>query len=481
MMHGFARTLWLTAFWILGVLFSDPLSSVWGSSPMGFPDHPSSASIPETRSEDPIGSVVPLPPDMWPGESGISSHNPVFLSQTPLSEWTRQFSKNGAGEDFASGIVTSSGRVFAVSTTGHVEALDGSSGRSLWHVRLEAPVHAPMILSKRILYVVSSTPSITLEHLLVYTRTRHLLRGDGSERIWALSQRSGRILWTHQISGAVLGSPLLEPHTVALATGSGHLLFLSRQDGHTVVDLPVSDGSFGWASPLDSSDALYLAQENPPMIDRVGKSPLKTDWRFALSKTRTYDRFFIGGPVLTSQGVATVFRKRDSGEWVLVSLDPVTGRILWTLSLSDSSRDVPEEMLTLVEANGVLYVPVPEKGNLLAVSDRGQLLWKTHIGGSPHTGGTAVGRLLFVPLPSGHIVAIDRKNGQKIHEWKGKSPLGPRSLALIGSMIIFADRDGNVRAMDLSILGEKADLLSRTPFLKTKEPLKDVVRGKPNE
>jgi outer membrane protein assembly factor BamB len=138
-------------------------------------------------------------------------------------------------------------------------------------------------------------------------------------------------------------------------------------------------------------------------------------------------------------------------------------------------------MLTLVEANGVLYVPVPEKGNLLAVSDRGQLLWKTHIGGSPHTGGTAVGRLLFVPLPSGHIVAIDRKNGQKIHEWKGKSPLGPRSLALIGSMIIFADRDGNVRAMDLSILGEKADLLSRTPFLKTKEPLKDVVRGKPNE
>ena len=481
MKHGFTRILWLTAFWTLGVLFPGQISPVWGSSPMGFPDDPSSSRIPETRSEDPIGSVVPLPPDTWPAESGNPFHNPVFLSQTPLSEWTRQFSRNGAGEDFSSGIVTSSGRVFAVSTTGHVEALDVSSGRSLWHVRLEAPVHAPMILSKRILYVVSSSPSITLDHLLLYTRTRHLLRGDGSERVWALSQRSGRILWTQKISGAVLGSPLLEPHTIALATGSGHLLFLSRQDGHIVVDLPVSDGSFGWTSPLDSSDAIYLAQENPPMIDRVTKSPLKTDWRFALSNTTTYDRFFIGDPVLTGEGMATVFRKKDSGAMVLVSLDPVTGRILWTLSLSDSSKDIPEEMLTLVDADGVLYVPLPEKGDLLAVSDSGQLLWKSHIGGSPHTGGTAVGRLLFVPLPSGHIVAIDRKSGQKVHEWKGKSPLGPRSLSLIGSMIFFADRKGEVRAMDLSTLGEKADLLSRTPFLNAKGPLKDVVKGKPNE
>lgn len=483
MMNPIIRVLWMSGFWILGALASGQVDPVMGSSPLGFPS-PDNASAPSTsdlRSEGKNGQVVLLPPFSWPGDSGSPFHNPVFASQAPLSEWVSRFSQNGVGEDFSSGIVTSSGRVFAVSTSGHVEAIEGSSGRSLWHVRVEGSVYAPMILSKRTLYVVTSNPSITLGNLLVYTRTRHLLRGDGSERIWALSQRSGRVLWTRKLSGAVLGSPLLEPHTIALATGSGHLLFLSRQDGHKVVDLSVSDGSFGWSSPLDRSDAIYVAQENPPMIDRVGKFPLKTDWRFALSSTRTYDRFFIGGPVLTRTGVASVFRKKNSGEMILVSLDGVTGKILWTLPLSETSGEAPEEMLTLVSSDGVLYAPVPEKGDLLAVSESGNLLWKTHVGGHPHTGGTAVGRLLLVPLPSGHIVALDRTSGEKVHEWAGKAPLGPRSLPVIGSMIFFADREGEVRAMELSSLGEKADLLSRTPFLKGKNPLKDVVSGSPDE
>jgi outer membrane protein assembly factor BamB len=451
------------------------------SSPLGFPGNNPSPSMNEAASEGDGGSVVPLPPEIWPGESALPSHNPVFVSTVPLSEWSRQFARDGVPEDFFSGVVTASGRIFVASRSGHLEALAASSGKSLWHVRLEAPVNTPMILSKKTLYVVSSTPSITLGHLLFYTRTRHLLRGDGSERIWALSQRSGRVIWSKGLPGAVLGSPLLEPHTIALATGSGHLVFLSRQDGHMVVDLPVSEGSFGWASPLDRPDAIYLAQENPPMIDRVGKSPLKTDWRLALSNTRTYDRFFIGGPVSTSAGIAGVFRERGTGRMILVSIDGVTGKILWTRSLSETSPETPEEMVSMVSSDGILYVPVPEKGDLFAVSERGELLWKTHVGDHPHTGGTAVGRLLFLPLPSGHIAALDRMNGEILHVWAGKAPLPPRSLPVIGSMIFLSDRSGDVRAMDMSSLGEKADLLSRTPFLEPRKTSGDVVRGMPDE
>lgn len=480
-MTKLTRIFWMAGVWIMGTLFPVQMDAARASSPIGFPGSNSSSSIPETSPEGRTSSVVSLPPRLWPGESSSSSHNPVFVSRASLSEWSRQFSTNGVPEDFSSGIVTSSGRVFAASRSGNVEALDASSGKSLWNLRLEGPVNAPMILSKRTLYVLTSTPSITLEHLLFYIRTRHLLRGDGSERIWALSQRSGRILWTRKLPGAVLGSPLLEPHTIALATGSGHLIFLSRQDGRMVVDLPVSRGSFGWASPLDKTDAIYLAQDNPPMIDRIGKSPLKTDWRFALSRTRTYDRFFIGGPVSTTAGMATVFREKDSGRLILVSIDGVTGKILWTLSLSDTSVESPEEMVNMVFADGVLYVPVPEKGDVLAVSENGQSLWKTHVGDHPHTGGTAIGRLLFLPLPSGHIVALDRMNGEKVHEWAGKAPLGPRPLPVIGSMVFIADRKGDMRAMELSSLGEKADILSRTPFMRHKERLKDIVKGSPDE
>jgi outer membrane protein assembly factor BamB len=248
-----------------------------------------------------------------------------------------------------------------------------------------------------------------------------------------------------------------------------------------VVDLPVSGGAFGWASPLDKPDAIYLAQENPPMIDRIGKSPLKGDWRFALSETRTYDRFFIGGLLSTPTGVVSVFREKGSGRLILVSIDGATGKILWTLSLSETSADVPEEIVNMVSSDGVLYVPSPEKGDILAVSMDGQLLWKTHVGDHPHTGGTAIGRLLFIPLPSGHIVALDRLNGQKVHEWVGKAPLGPLPLPVIGSMVFLADRRGVIQAMDLSSLGEKADLLSRTSFLKPKDPSMDIVGGRPGE
>jgi len=480
-MKRVTRMLWIAGVWIVGTLSLGRLDVSQASSPLGYPGSAPRISVSGPGPEVKTGTVISLPPETWPGESAFPSHNPVFISRVPLSEWSRRFSQNGVPEDFASGIVTASGRVFAVSRSGIVEALDGSDGKSLWTRNLDGPVNAPLILSKRTLYVVRSSPSITLEHLLFYTRTRHLLRGDGSDRIWALSQESGQILWTRALPGALLGSPLLEPHTIALATGSGHLIFLSRLDGHVVVDLPVSGGAFGWASPLDKPDAIYLAQENPPMIDRIGKSPLKVDWRFALSETRTYDRFFIGGLLSTPTGVVSVFREKGSGRLILVSIDGATGKILWTLSLSETSADVPEEIVNMVSSDGVLYVPSPEKGDILAVSMDGQLLWKTHVGDHPHTGGTAIGRLLFIPLPSGHIVALDRLNGQKVHEWVGKAPLGPLPLPVIGSMVFLADRRGVIQAMDLSSLGEKADLLSRTSFLKPKDPSMDIVGGRPGE
>ncbi len=476
----------LKALWSALVLLAwllPPGAFVLAATPEGFPSGSPGerASVPGSEIlKNGNFQVVILPPDQWPGESSSASHNPVFSTSVPLSEWTLSLDRKGTGEDFFSGPVLSGGRVFVASTSGHVESIEAVSGRSLWHTRLEGEVHTPMITSHRILYVVTSSPGVTLDHLLLYTRTRRLIRGGGRERLIAISQRSGRILWSVALPASVLGSPLLEAHTVALASGTGHLLFLSRLDGHVVVDLPVARGSFGWASPLDTPGAIIMAQENPPMIDRVEKSPLENSWRFALSRTLTYDRFLIGTPVLTPTGIAGIFRQKDGGKMVLFMIDSHTGNLLWTVVLDPGSAPPQADVVLIpVCSDGILYVPSPETGEIVAVSPGGGVLWKAKVGKRPETGGTAVGRLLLVPLPSGEVVAVDRKNGQRVGFYQVKGPLGPHPFPVLGSVFFAATRNGVVSGLDVSVFGARAERLFLKPLNDHPAIPADVVSGGP--
>ena len=84
---------------------------------------------------------------------------------------------------------------------------------------------------------------------------------------------------------------------------------------------------------------------------------------------------------------------------------------------------------------------------------------------SPQNGGTIVGSLLIVGLPSGRIDFVDRKSGQIISGSKIADSLGPHPLVIVGETIYAAGRDGTVRAIPLYTFGEKVADLAKRPLL----------------
>lgn len=442
------------------------------AGPLGF----SSGSYRETvqnpsKTSSPEPSV--LPPAVWFQEEGVPGRNPAFGLVTPdgNSGWRLSLAntlggtgKNADPEDFYAGAIESGGRLWAGSVQGDLFAIDASRGRVLWKDTLAGPIFAPLVAGPKTLYAVTATPGVTVDHLALYARTRRLIRGDGRERLWAISRRDGKILWSVRFRGGVLSSPMLLSHTVSVVTGRGHLLFLSRQDGHTVVDLPIAKGSFGWASPVLGSGHVVLAQENPPVYHAVSLDGPRRVWRFQWEGTRSWDHFFIGTPLLVGNQLVGVLRKRSPPADLAVSLSLGTGTPLWKAPFPSGKPVRTEDMSIPTSAGGVVYASSPLARILMALDlSTGKTLWSIPLREPVQTGGTVVGRLLVLPLPSGRVEFVDRGSGRIVSEARIAGSLGPHPLLVVGRTIYAAGRDGTVRAIPLFRFGEHVSDLARRP------------------
>ncbi len=453
---------------LLALCFSGPPWSWAGDSdegPMGFPGK---ALFPPSGETTLHPHTVPvLPPVEWPQEGGGASRNPVFQISGAFGqsgEWGKRFhvaslvsgKDTPENEDFYSGIVESGGTLWLASTQGDVLAVSAETGDVLWRRHLGGSFFSAPVTGPRTLYVASGDPGVTVSHLVLYTRTRRLVRGNGNERIWALSRRTGASRWTVRLRGGVLGSPVLLPHTVMMATGRGHLVFLDRQDGHRVFDLPIDSRSFGWASPVEEGRQVVLAQENPPLYQAISLDGPRRIWRFQWKGTRTWDHFFIGTPLL-SEGVSIgVVRTHRPLRDVVVALDIRTGTLLWKTLFPAGQADRVEDHSLPVLADGVVYVPSGSAQALIALDvQSGKKLWMIRLPEPPETGGAVIGQLLLLPLPDGTLLSIDRTSGVVVAREKLSASFGPHPPVVVGNRLFFAGRDGQVKAMMIDDLGRK--------------------------
>ncbi|MHB1285731.1 MAG: outer membrane protein assembly factor BamB family protein [Leptospirales bacterium] len=450
----------------------------------GEPDHtaqgpagfPGKGIFPRTGTA-PIASDLPpkMPPVQWAQEGGGASRNPVFQMTAEAGsegEWKHRFhvsslpsgSVKPGTEDFYSGVVESGGILWLGSAQGDLLAVGAEHGNLLWSRYLGGPLLSPPVTSARTLYVVSARPGVTIPHMVLYAQTRRLIRGDGNERLWALSIKKGESRWSARLRGGVMGTPVLLGHSVMVATGRGHLVFLDRQDGHQVYDLPVDSRSFGWASPVEKDHQVVLAQENPPLYQAVSLDGLQRLWRFQWKGTRTWDHFFIGTPLLSDGLLIGVVRVRSPIEDVIVALDFRTGTLKWKFAFPAGNADGIEDHSLPTLSDGLVYVP-SGPAHLLAALDvqTGKEQWVLHLPEAPETGGSAVGQLLLLPLPSGMLLSIDRATGVVVARKKVAEALGPHPPVVVGGHCFLASRNGLVRSMLITGLGRTAgDLAART-------------------
>lgn len=285
------------------------------------------------------------------------------------------------------------GRLYAASVDGTIEAIDATSGKTLWQKHLGQ------------------------RHGWLWRRSDNSLRWSGGPtaqgdlvvvggldgQVYALSTQDGADRWNTQLSSEVIAPPAIADGVVVVRVNDGHL-----------VGLDASDGSRKW----------IFDQPVPALSLRGNAAPL-------IANGVVYDGF-------------------DNGKVVAVRL--ADGVELWAQSLSNGEGKTEVERLSDVDGNivsdGASVFAAGYRGQVVALAlDSGRPLWQRDL--SSYSGAAVGGNTLVIVDADGNVWAFDRETG--VNLWK-QDKLKYRWLsapAIQGKYVVVGDSEGYIHWLSL--------------------------------
>ncbi|AXS42590.1 PQQ-like beta-propeller repeat protein [Breoghania sp. L-A4] len=298
-------------------------------------------------------------------------------------QWVAQLRPEGEkGVASGGGVAADSGRIFAATGYGSVVALDAASGRQLWAKQLEAPARsAPTAVGGKVFVVTQTNEVYALNQedggdLWTYSgipETAGLLSaanpavsGDtvvvpfSSGEVMAIDAKSGSPRWidavnssyrTQALSGLadVSASPVISDGVVFATSVVGRTIAVNLKNGDRLWEQDA--GSVH--TPVVAGNAVFLIDLRDRLIalDRKSGSPI---WSTQLPIIHTKKkRSNWAGPVLAGGALWML-----SSDGKMSRVDPATGTITWT-------RDVSEK---------VYISPIAAGGKLIAISGGGNVV-----------------------------------------------------------------------------------------------------------
>ncbi|MBA8886259.1 outer membrane protein assembly factor BamB [Dokdonella fugitiva] len=286
------------------------------------------------------------------------------------------------------------GRLYAAGVDGSIEAIDATTGRTLWHTRL-GERHGWRFWSRRDNSLRWSGGPTAEGDLVVV--------GGLDGQVYALSAADGSERWKAQMSSEIVAAPAIANGIVVVRSNDGRL-----------VGLDAADGSRKWIFD-QSVPALSLRSNSAPLI---------------------------------ANGV--VYDGYDNGRVVAVRLDD--GNELWSQTLSGGEGRTEVERLADVDGNivsdGQALYAAGYRGQLAAIAlDSGRPVWQRDL--SSYTGTAVSGNTLVAIDADGNVWAFDRETG--VNLWK-QDQLKYRWLtapAIQGKYVVVGDIEGYVHWLSL--------------------------------
>ena len=497
-----SRVLWGVAMVALMVGGGVSPAGADDSGPMGFPVGPALGAAEQgTGAGTGRGEVSrppgkPIIPDWGPGfwieEGGGAERNPFYswpprrktvaLASPPAKkegtkkfpftdrmhpprvEWSRDFGRTALNRPefrFAHQPIVVNGRLVLTSTRGELICLDAVTGVTLWRKSLPEPVRASAVSDGETLYVATGSPYITAPHMMGYAQTRKILRGTGSDHLYALSLSTGKLVWQAPLPGPALGSPVLSGKTLWVATGRGWLAGFSveKEAPSGKVRLLASPG---WSAPLALQHWLWLSLEGPQKLSALWPEKGRTVW--ALSSPEG-ERLVLFSPT-PSFGAMRLLTRTISVRGGTVSeklaiLSAVSGHIFFEIPFTPSAAmgkeggayppdaRVFEGLATVTVAGQTAVVASPLSREAMAVDiPSGHLFWKVPLRGDP-SGAVTVAGLLCVLPETGRVLLVDLATGQRLGRLEVAGVPVPGPSPIVGTTLYLAGEDGTVRALSL--------------------------------
>lgn len=358
--------------------------------------------------------------------------------------------------------------LFVGTDGGTVAAIDRHTGQVVWKVRLANQVMStPLVHAGTILLGVGNkifaTPAPP-----GYKR----LRGTGWSGIVALSETTGRVLWSVRTTGEVMPTLAYWDGNAYAATGGGHLWAVQAATGIVEWKLRLA-GFDSMSSPAVFGGILYVGSGGA--VFAVDLQARRVLWHTAMPTVSglsdcspTVDANDVYIDAITSL-TATGGHTAQATE-VMFALSRATGSIVWQRAVGNGTI-APDQMQTGVPAlyGRLLYFgsPVTKAVYALNAGD-GQLIWQFRALGQVRGAPALVGGEVVTLDSSGYVDALRATTGKLVASHRLSQGLslntktmfptgfGPASPTVIGQMVYAASMDGHVYAFPLT------DLLNNT-------------------
>lgn len=388
----------------------------------------------------------------WTSYGRGGTHNAIVSPSSHFStNWTRQFSQPLMQPAVVRGVVYVGG----IGTHPAVYALNAKTGTTLWKTSVNNQVMTTPVVIDGKVFVGTGNHNFPISHVPQYGT--NIIRGNGSNAIYALSAKTGQIIWKHSTPGENMPSLVYRNNTLYSANGSDEVLALNATTGQTRWKLPI--GSYvSMSSPELDGNLLYFGGAHPYAMYAVNIKTHRIQWMHTFPHP-------IGGSDDVSPAVYGSNVYGDVVESVhgkpnemFYAFNRLSGHVEWTFN--EGTGKIPQgphggprdETVAPLIYNNTIYVGSPLNKLLYALSPQGKLLWKQKLNAPLMQSPIAHKGILYVGDTKGQFLAVRASNGKILGSRQFKGPFMPSTPVLVGHTIFSGTRLGEFMAIALSTL-----------------------------
>lgn len=352
------------------------------------------------------------------------------------------------------------GRVFAVSIGstwpedqyGILYALGAAHGRLLWEQHFDNWVMTQPVVANSVVYVGSGNEVFNaIESSRVLTlSSRHIVRGVGSNAIYAINAKTGQIIWKRATLGEDMPTFVYQNGQIFVANGDGIVLDLNAKTGKEIWGAPI--GSYvSMASPVIVGSTLIVSGAHPYAMYGINIHTGKI-----IFKHRFYH--VIAG--LDDSSLAAhnnmIYTTSTIGSWtdpqVKVIAVNTSGTLIWT-KIMQAPKPVGHLPLNIevgapVYAHGMVFIGSPITNDEVAFNARtGAVVWNDALS-SPVSSAVLVAHGTVIALTqTGEVFAINAATGRILKVTNLGGVYTSMSPMLLDHTLYLTNKSGYVTAL----------------------------------
>ena len=394
----------------------------------------------------------------WPLERKVSFDNQVYGERRGPSTQT-QFYGNAVGVSVVNGIV------YAESDDQFAYAVNARTGKLIWRT---SPVGNTLmgtpIVAQGMVYLSAGNVGFNFSNVSKFAKTKTAARGEGISfnGIYALSAKTGELLWHFGTAGEAMPTAAYSKGKIYFTTGDGYAQAVDAKTGKLVWKTELK-GMANMSSPSIVDGKMYVAMSSPGGIFCLDEGNGKVLWKSTIHGAEDTGIGDVSPAV--SDGIvamdAVADAKQENGKTTMdtrvVTYDAKTGKVLWQANMGRGAKPPAFKGGVPMIHQGVLYVGTPVNNVVQAYELKsGKLKWTWQVpdasaAGSGRGASTYYKGNLYISTGE-YLYSLNPLNGTLVQRYHVGGRFGIVNPVIIGGTIYLSNSWDWLMAVPLSKL-----------------------------